>query len=98
MSQAHRVSAALSGGRGELLGAFCFPDKKIDLMMNLILVMILNLILNQIDYDIDEYFFIMLLKGLSSENNAMFFSNNRKSPLRVRVVWQHEFRLSMGGQ
>ena len=50
------------------------------------------------DDDIDEYFFIMLLKGLSSENNAMFFSNNRKSPLRVRVVWQHEFRLSMGVQ
>ena len=48
MSQAHRVSAALSGGRGELLGAFCFPDKKIDLMMNLILVMILNLILMMI--------------------------------------------------
>ena len=33
VSQAHRVSAALSGGRGELLGAFCFPDKEIDLMM-----------------------------------------------------------------
>ena len=48
VSQAHRVSAALSGGRGELLGAFCFPDKKIDLMMNLILVMILNLILMMI--------------------------------------------------
>ena len=50
------------------------------------------------DDDIDEYFFIMLLEGLSSENNAMFFSNNRKSPLRVRAVWQHEFRFSMGVQ
>ena len=48
VSQAHRVSAALSGGRGELLGAFCFPDKKIDLIMNSILVMILHLILMMI--------------------------------------------------
>ena len=57
--------------------------------------MILNLILMVILVSI---FFKMLLEGLSSENNAMFFSNNRKSPLRVRVVWQHEFRLSMGVQ